>query len=74
MATAEGAIVLRRLPDNEGTPYVVHFRNNADSERAGRPAYYYGDYCATLADGWVAFAEKIRRYDPTGALVMESAT
>lgn len=71
--TAAGAIVLRHLPGNDATPYVVHFRNDADSERAGKPAYYYGDYCANLAEGWQAFADKIRRYDPTGALGAESA-
>jgi hypothetical protein len=65
---AAGAIVLRRLPDNDATPFVVHFRNDADSERMGRPCYYSGDYCATLADAWAAFGEKCRRYDPTGAL------
>lgn len=65
---AAGAIVLRRLPDNDATPFVVHFRNNADSERMGRPCYYHGDYCANLADAWAAFGEKVRRYDPTGAL------
>jgi len=63
-----GAIVLRRLPDNDATPFVVHFRNDADSERMGRPCYYHGDYCANLADAWAAFGEKIRRYDPTGTL------
>lgn len=65
---AAGAIVLRRLPDNDATPFVVHFRNDADSERMGRPCYYSGDYCATLADAWAAFGEKCRRYDPTGTL------
>ncbi len=65
---AAGAIVLRRLPDNDATPFVVHFRNDADSERMGRPCYYHGDYCANLADAWAAFGEKIRRYDPTGTL------
>lgn len=65
---AAGAIVLRRLPDNDATPFVVHFRNDADSERMGRPCYYSGDYCANLADAWAAFADKVRRYDPTGAL------
>lgn len=65
---AAGAIVLRRLPDNDATPFVVHFRNDADSERMGRPCYYHGDYCATLADAWAAFGEKIRRYDPTATL------
>lgn len=65
---AAGAIVLRRLPDNDATPFVVHFRNDADSERMGRPCYYHGDYCANLADAWAAFGEKVRRYDPTGAL------
>lgn len=65
---AAGAIVLRRLPDNDATPFVVHFRNDADSERMGRPCYYSGDYCANLAEAWAAFGEKCRRYDPTGAL------
>lgn len=65
---AAGAIVLRRLPDNDATPFVVHFRNDADSERMGRPCYYHGDYCANLADAWAAFGEKVRRYDPTGTL------
>ncbi len=65
---AAGAIVLRRLPDNDATPFVVHFRNDADSERTGRPCYYFGDYCANLADAWAAFGEKIRRFDPTGTL------
>lgn len=65
---AAGAIVLRRLDGNDATPFVVHFRNDADSERMGRPCYYSGDYCATLADAWAAFGEKCRRYDPTGAL------
>lgn len=65
---AAGAIVLRRLPDNDATPFVVHFRNDADSERMGRPCYYHGDYCSNLADAWAAFGEKIRRYDPTGTL------
>lgn len=65
---AAGAIVLRRLPDNDSTPFVVHFRNDADSERMGRPCYYHGDYCANLADAWAAFGEKVRRYDPTGTL------
>lgn len=70
--TAQGAIVLRRLPNNEATPFVVHFRNDADSELAGKPAYYYGDYCINIADGWQAFADKIKHYDATGALHMES--
>lgn len=65
---APGAIVLRHLPDNDCTPYVVHFRNDQDSERTGRPCYYFGDYCRTLADGWRAFADKVARYDPTGEL------
>lgn len=65
---AAGAIVLRRLPDNDATPFVVHFRNDADSERMGRPCYYHGDYCSNLADAWAAFGEKVRRYDPTGTL------
>lgn len=65
---AAGAIVLRRLPDNDSTPFVVHFRNDADSERMGRPCYYAGDYCANLAEAWAAFGEKVRRYDPTGRL------
>lgn len=65
---AAGAIVLRRLPGNDATPYVVHFRNNADSLRTGRPCYYSGDYCANLADAWQAFGEKVSRYDPAGAL------
>lgn len=65
---AAGAIVLRRLPDNDATPFVVHFRNDSDSERMGRPCYYHGDYCANLADAWQAFGEKVRRYDPTGTL------
>lgn len=65
---AAGAIVLRRLPGNDVTPFVVHFRNDDDSRRTGRPAYYFGDYCATLAEAWEAFAAKLRRFDPTGRL------
>lgn len=65
---APGAIVLRRLDGNDVTPFVVHFRNDQDSERVGRPCYYFGDYCTSLADGWRAFADKVARYDPTGAL------
>ncbi len=65
---AAGAIVLRHLSDNDATPYVVHFRNDADSAHAGRPVYYYGDYCENLAGGYAAFADKIARYDPAGTL------
>lgn len=67
---AAGAIVLHRAAT--GSPFVVHFRNDDDSARVGRPAYYHGDYCETLADGWQAFADKIRRYDPTGALCAQT--
>jgi hypothetical protein len=69
---APGAIVLRRLDGNDVTPFVVHFRNDQDSERTGRPCYYFGDYCTSLADGWRAFADKVARYDPTGALCGEA--
>lgn len=65
---AAGAIVLRQLPESSGSPFVVHFRNDDDSARTGRPCYYHGDYCQTLADGWQAFGDKVKRYDPTGAL------
>jgi hypothetical protein len=65
---AAGAIVLRQLPDGSGSPFVVHFRNDDDSRRIGRPAYTGGDYCETLAEAWQAFADKIRRYDPAGTL------
>lgn len=65
---APGAIVLRHLPDNDVTPFAVHFRNDQDSERMGRPVYYFGDYAATLADGWSAFGDKVKRYDPAGRL------
>lgn len=71
---AAGAIVLRKLPGNDVTPYVVHFRNDADSEREGRPVYYFGDYCRTLPEAWAAFADKVRRFDPTGALGAETVS
>lgn len=69
--TAAGAIVLCELPDNEATPFVVWFRNDPDSERAGRPAYYYGDYCSGREQAESAYKAKCERHDPDGTRHIE---
>lgn len=61
-ATAPGCVVIRELPGNEVTPYVVHFGNTQDG------GYYFGNYCQTLEGAEEAFQDKISRYDRDGAL------
>jgi hypothetical protein len=65
---APGALVVRDLGEGRAHRFVVHFRNDQDSERTGRPCYYFGDYCETLAEALEALGGKVRRYDPTGGL------
>lgn len=65
---ARGAIVLVELSENEMHPYVTWFRNDEDSERVGRPCYYSGDYCETLAKAESSFKDRVERYDRTGQL------
>lgn len=70
---AAGAIVLRYLKGNPVTPFVVHFRNDDDSARAGRPAYSQGDYCADMVEARAAFADRIARADVDGSRGWDSA-
>lgn len=68
---APGTIVLVYVGESYLHPYVVWFRNDADTRRLGYPAYSSGDYCQNLPNAAIAFGNKCKRYDPTGELHKE---
>lgn len=59
---APGAIVIRHLAHNDMHPYVVHFAN---TQYGG---YHGGEYCETLSDARLAYAERVKRADRDGDL------